>query len=165
MGEHHVSSQRKDDHPLPGGFFFPGRVPLSDYYNYGGEKDPRVTYRLGAAAELDAFGRLGRHPAPRQPCWRGTLDPVDQWPMATDQQTNSGEGLSRKPLSGVNCGRYPPLAGCMSHRLRRLRVSWPCAADHLVGNSVGANGWWRGARGLVPRLQAAVVRICLIANT
>ena len=51
-------------------------------------------------------------------------------------------GGKPKPVtvSDVTGGRYPPLAGSMSHSVNAC--GWiTCGADRPVGNSVGAIGW------------------------
>ena len=63
--------------------------------------------------------------------------------MATLTQRHLGESHRWYPSSGVTGGRSPPLAGCMVHGSdRSFGDATVRAADHPVGNSVGAIGEW-----------------------
>ena len=81
--------------------------------------------------------------------------------MADGQTFTDQFGGKPKPISasGVIGGRYPPLAGYMWHGVMAFRRRKISVADHPVGNSVGAIGWWCvPCVGFGPGVQAAAMR-------
>jgi hypothetical protein len=72
------------------------------------------------------------------------MESVDYCPMGIIIYRHSGESLCSQPSFDVDCGRYPPLEGPISHSGMALSRLTPCAVDSPLGNSVGAIGWLVG---------------------